>query len=501
MAIFEGSDIGFGRTTVFDSVDRRGKIQSKSWTVVEPIQVKDLVAHIEGRASVGLSPINSSSLARWGAIDVDIYKSMDFRDVVPRIAASGFPFVPARSKSGGLHLFLFLEDWVPAGQLLEYLSRAAACLGLGSCEIFPKQVEILPGECGNWINLPYFNKASGLRFAFTPTGEAVKTVEEFARLVEASTLSIEAMTSFKFPELKPALEDGPPCLNHIYNMPGGPEEHRNTTLCNTAAYLKRARPETWEKDVWEFNEKFNPPLPEKEVRAIIGSYKKRDYKYQCSTQPLCTYCDVKTCRQQKYGVGDSFQANNKSLTVVLTTPPIWYLDVPVRDGKTQRISLTTEELQNPRLFQKRCMETIFTAPEIMKQAEWAEIINQWMSHLTKIEMPPEASPEFQLIEHLDEWLTTRATDESIENLARGIPFKDENEYLFRMADFERYLSTIRFLALKRNQVFDVIKNRLNARKGFAKILNKGTNYWAVTATFQERDPLSTGGSVGKEEPF
>jgi len=54
-----------------------------------------------------------------------------------------------------LHLFLFLSEPCPAAQVQEALRQAAAAIGIGGSEIFPKQVSLDPASVGNWIAMPY----------------------------------------------------------------------------------------------------------------------------------------------------------------------------------------------------------------------------------------------------------------------------------------------------------------------------------------------------------
>ena len=56
----------------------------------------------------------------------------------------------------------------------------AKSLGHEGCEIFPKQTEILVerGDTGNFLNLPYYNGTSGLRYALDDNGKAA-SLESF----------------------------------------------------------------------------------------------------------------------------------------------------------------------------------------------------------------------------------------------------------------------------------------------------------------------------------
>ncbi|MDV7401895.1 hypothetical protein RZS08_61310, partial [Arthrospira platensis SPKY1] len=108
-------------------------------------------------------------MVKFGAIDVDTYSGIDLAELAIQIASQKLPLVLCRSKSGGPHIYLFVTDWVPAQLMIQKLDSLAGALGFGTSEIFPKQVSIstqneAAPDYGNWINMPYFKGAQGLRY-------------------------------------------------------------------------------------------------------------------------------------------------------------------------------------------------------------------------------------------------------------------------------------------------------------------------------------------------
>ena len=69
--------------------------------------------HVEGKRPLGIIPIREDSTCSWGSIDIDEY-DVDALAVVKKIEQMKLPLVPCRSKSGGLHLFLFVTEPVAA---------------------------------------------------------------------------------------------------------------------------------------------------------------------------------------------------------------------------------------------------------------------------------------------------------------------------------------------------------------------------------------------------
>ncbi len=70
--------------------------------------------------------------------------------------------IPIESKSGGLHVYVFTKEKVPASLIREFLSNLLFLFGLPSkTEIFPKQTTLGKNQngertSGSFINLPYF---------------------------------------------------------------------------------------------------------------------------------------------------------------------------------------------------------------------------------------------------------------------------------------------------------------------------------------------------------
>lgn len=492
MMLFQGSDLAHGRTETSDTVNSKGKRESRSWTEKRPAAEPDFEAHIEGIRGLGMPPLNSKSEVRWGAIDVDIYKDFSLESLNKRIQDEKLPLVLCRSKSGGPHLFLFCKEWVPSTLMLEKLDMLAGYLGLGTSEIFPKQVTVGSGnnsapDFGNWINLPYFGGIKFFRYALNEKSEAIQTVSEFVAYANSKALSKDELEAVRLqtPILFP---DGPPCLNHIFAL--GVQDFRNVTLCNVAVYLKMAAPDNWKDRLEEINRQLKDPLPAAEVEAIKVSYSKKEYRYQCAKQPLCAHCSSSECKTRKFGIGGKeLLPIGRSLSMIRTSPPIWYLDLTMPDGAKKRMCLTTEELQNPRGFQRRCMETLQQMPPLLKAEEWQEVISNLMTHCSIIDVPPEMNPEGQFKDLLDGFLENQSKHGTYEDLLRGFVYKNETTYNFRLRDLMEYVSKAKFTLLKQNEINACLRD-MGAQKDFKVIANRGVNFWVLPASSVETPVLT-----------
>lgn len=241
--------------------------------------------HLEGKSGLGIIPINEENQVRWGAIDIDTY-SLDIPELVKKIDSYKLPLVVCRSKSGGAHVFCFVDDFIPAGDMQDKLRELAAGLGYGGVEIFPKQREVLVdrGDIGSWLNMPYFEGEDSVRYGHNPNGVAL-TPEEFVVFVRSQTITHDQLLELSVPEVDD-IKGGPPCLKILLKQ-GFPEGTRNNGLFNVGVYLKQATPDKWENQIEEYNRKYvTPPLPAQEVLTLISTLKKKEYNYKCNDEPI-----------------------------------------------------------------------------------------------------------------------------------------------------------------------------------------------------------------------
>lgn len=488
-ALFEGSDLAYGSTEVTGKVNASGKREARCVVIRKPPGTIQWDAHLMGAVGLGIFPIRSDNSVRFGAIDVDIYQGLDLAKMNTRIQEHKIPMILCRSKSGGPHLFMFFKEPVPAKIVVEKLDAIAGFMGFGKSEIFPKQTTISGNDVGNFINMPYYGGVNFMRYAFDAEGKAISTIAGFSAYCDSRAMTKAETEAYTAPIESGALPDGPPCLNRI--IATGRGEMRNIVLSNIAVYCKKAFPDTWETELDRYNQKFPEPLGSKEVEAIKKSYQKKDYRYQCSVDPLKSFCNSTACRKCKFGVGrQDLMPAQRSLTKINTSPPVWYLDVihTGKDGKDEpkRMCLTTEELQNPRLFQRKCMDTIQEMPPLLKPEDWQPKIALLMEHCNVIDLPEELSPAGQFKELVQEFIFNRASAEGWEDLLRGLPHRNNLGYHFRPKDLWKFITNQRFVLLKQNEMLAILRNDLKSERGFRPIKGTGVNY--MTVKFPEPIP-------------
>ena len=290
-SIFEGLDIAYGQHQPGGS-RADGKQQGKSYMVTKEVTDELWENHLKGKGpSLGIIPIRADNTTKWGCIDIDTYP-LDHRALINKIRKLDLPLVYCKSKSGGAHLFLFMQQSIASKLVRSKLTDIAATIGQSDSEVFPKQsgIQIEKGDLGNFLNLPYFNSDKSVRYAIKDDATAA-TLDEFFEMYEKYAIKDIDKTGTQSP--KEVIKDGPPCLQALCSQ-GFPAGTRNNGLFNIGVYLKKFDPDNWEKLLEEHNQTFmKPPLDHREVANVVKALDKKGYMYKCKDQPIVSYCNVK----------------------------------------------------------------------------------------------------------------------------------------------------------------------------------------------------------------
>jgi hypothetical protein len=481
--------------------------------------------HLKGERPLGVVPIRDDSTCLWGSIDIDKY-NIDLLEVIARVEAMKLPLVPCRSKSGGLHLFIFCSEPVPAGVLQLALRNLAAVLGFADSEIFPKQTQILKdqGDSGNWMVMPYFGDTFGnklhYQYGLKKTG-AEMTLGEFltyaekhkvteAQVVEMRQNNVhpeEATKKGKAPRATKPFSDGPPCLQFMCEA-GFPEGGRNNAMMHVGIYLKKAFPSNWKEKLMEHNHKYvTPPLPTDEIQQIQQQLEKKDYEYLCKHAPMSNHCDSVTCRTRRYGVGNDAFPEIAAIRKLLTEPAVWFIDV-MSSGGSITLRLSTEQLQFFTRFQGACLEHSTIVHRDTPQKLWTAILQEAMEKVELIDAPPDLGPGGRFRELMQTFLTNRTKGTRKEDLLRGAPWEDEEEgrYYFTLASLQKYLEREGAKDfVKRSEVTHRIRQMHGSEDPkfnphvFFNIKGHGVNAWWVPSGVIEKEPELDAPEVPREE--
>jgi hypothetical protein len=524
MALFVGNDTHHG-THGDPSPDPNGGtkwvIRPTAKTIKTGPSQKDWEDHISGKRPLGVVPITNENKASWGSIDHDVYDE-DLTAVIAKIEKAKLPLVPCRSKSGGLHLFMFATEPVDARRMQDALREMAASLGLGGSEIFPKQATLLADrrDQGSWMIMPYFGGDYGgklqMQHGLKKNG-AEQTLNEFVRFAEKmrqspdeiELLTIQSVAAPKKGKSKKAprkgvadddtveFGDGPPCLVHLTANGGVPSGGQNSALFHMGVYYKKKYPDDWQKHLEIANHKFlAPPGSTAGLDSVVKSLGRRDYQYKCKDQPMASHCDAILCRRKRFGVGGGGVAPViTSMQKLDSDPPVWFIDV-----EGAKIECGTEDLQRWDRFQRHLMNKLNNPFGVIPQAAWFAIVQDAMSKMTEtIEVSPDSGFKGQFLELVETYLTNRQRGQKKEDLLSGRPWEDEDtgRHYFKLQNLEKFLKREGMRDITRGQIVSRIIE-LEGGHAYFKVKGLGRNFhWIPSSKLLETpeiDPPETHGS-------
>ncbi|HEY7824846.1 MAG TPA: hypothetical protein VIG24_18550 [Acidimicrobiia bacterium] len=380
--LFRGFSGRYGRYDLAGKTSAKGKQEGSARTVDEPISLAAYQGHVDGMVGIGVIPLNEDNRVNFAAIDIDVYdpdarekKKLTHEDVA--LALQDSPLIVTRSKSNGVHVWLFSAEGVSASLATDYLQAMAARLGVAGTEVFPKQTERATTEdVGNWINLPYFG---GERTAVIPVKDGSVTsyiepdIAQFLDIAEQAAATVTddwLVDNTSLPESQrdghaPAQElwfDGPPCLQALiaghperrdkiekafsrgeitqdqkdkqlaFTKPQLTEGARDVTFFNAGIYLRRrmnpedpdsALDEADKKELLRQLEKVHMKWMldvgdregiERDLPRIAKQAAKGKWGYACTKEPLKSFCNRRLCFKRKFGIGTALNDASFEIT-------------------------------------------------------------------------------------------------------------------------------------------------------------------------------------------
>lgn len=473
--IFQGLDIAYGEYYLEGDKDQKtGKEKGRAITKRAPLTQELFQKHLNGEINLGVIPIRQDNTCIWGCIDVDKY-DINTKVLIETIRKKKYPLVPYRSKSGGVHLFLHTKEPVQASDMIDKLSLLSTDLGLSSCEIFPKQRQIMvhKNDLGNWLNIPYQRAARTTRYALYDNGAGIPLIDWYS-YIDKFRLTKEQFFAIKVDDSS-VVEEGfdqyPPCLQAIIRN-GCDGGFRNNALTAFATLAKKKNPDGWQKEVWDRNDQFYEQLPPHEVQAVIKSYEKKDYAYKCSDKPMKDHCNAGLCRTLKFGIDNSaYMPKVDSFQRLKTNPPIYFLTI---DKKT--IELTGKECNQQQLFSEALFDQGDMVWQKLKDKEFRVFLNQLKGMQQDIEgydEDKEAQEEFAdlMIQFTQE--TQQADNPS--QVEADMWFLHDSNIVFKYKTFERFIRKTD-KSVKKFEIINLLKKNGSIKKEYYDKL-KLKNIW------------------------
>jgi len=427
------------------------------WTHRE-LTNQDYLDHLTGRQSIGVQPCDDQGMARFGAIDIDdkqhSYSNFPYKKYLDIIAENKLPLVPVKSKSGGLHLYLFLKEPAKAVFIRGFLEKLLFTLKLPTnIEIYPKQTELGQDPEGNYvngqfINLPYYNKTERVGFNLDGT---TFNFDQFAEVIKANTYSSDDLEEFAIEHTKKILigggeefNDGPPCLAILTK--DKLTDGRDRFLYNYAVFAKKKYPDDWEKMVIAAPNKYfksdaNGVLDwsEEKTKKKLKSWARNIKGYTCNEDPIQPVCMKAVCRNKKFGYLSYNRRTFPPLSGLqkITYPePEYTFNVTLDDGQTTKEVRAKNikqiiEIENIRAIIGAAADKV---PPKIKQDEFQDILDNLFPPKIITSPPKGTTPDELLHEYLLQYLNGPKA-ETFAAFKTGAVFIENNQAFFVYSSF------------------------------------------------------------------
>lgn len=519
MKLFSGLHRAFGQYDLSDTAEQEGgKRKGKAQTMRADVMPEHYRKHLLGEKpddAIGIIPIQDDNSVEFGAIDVDEYlkpkqaqetdedfeaRKKEFERefygrIITIIRDNNLPVNPCRSKSGGVHLFVFCDRPMPASMVKRKLEDLAAQIGYPESEVFPKQNNISKDGVGNWINLPFFRHEDTDRYGWdVSTGEPIMDLVQWLSYAESRKLTPQHFNTIAVKQLPPGeaegasfarvLSDGPPCLQKLLER-GIPEGKRNIVAYNVGVYLHKKHgsddPAITDEMIEIQQKHFNPALPDHEVQYVLNNVAQAEQKrYQCQTQPLLGNCNRTLCMRRTYGAHDNdFTYDFGTLWHVIPVSKtsgreLWEesnyrLQFTLND-EDHEFEISPEDLLKFNTIRTQALYRGVMIPH-MDAEDWHDLIREKMRNKQRDMIPEEVTAIGELRLLIEDFfeMYANATEKRLISTVKAWHNIDEGEYWVLPSTIPAFLKRRRFTALSGNRLLTTLKTHFGMTQGKRRI--------------------------------
>ena len=376
--------------------------------------------HLEGTQSIGVQPCNENGQARFGVIDIDPsdYGDFDRKFFIDTLQTYNLPLIPVLSKSGGLHLYMFIDKFIDASLIKSFLSNLLPIFKLKpDTEIFPKQTQLTKdsetGQLrpGQFINLPYFGEE---RKAVNIDGKTF-TLDQFMQVISANLVTKERLTEITEGIENKSMEgvdeefiEGPPCLAAISKLAKNPDfDGKDRFMYNYHVMVKMKYQDNWQQRVMNAPVKYFAGVhanawDQKFLNQKVKSWNRSSKGYTCTQSPLSEHCKKGICVKKKFGVLAGSKGSYPLLTnlkkIDLDPEPEYEFDVTKPDGiKTATVHCrSVEHLNDQRKRRNAISKAAGFFPPLIKGDEEQAVMDALYSTQKVVHPPIGTSPKEKL---------------------------------------------------------------------------------------------------------
>ena len=421
--------------------------------------------HLEGAKGLGICPINESNKCKFGVIDIDDY-SANYSRLVDTIYEYSLPIFPFRTKSGGMHLYVFFKKEVAAKSVVESLESVCSYLGLKETfvsrgktkvEIIPKQVRLAAGGHGATITLPYFRCHKPKSYLYGQNMSEIG-IEGAIKAIRTGATSIEEMDD----ALKSLpYSDAPKCIQTILLGPSLEKDSgRNNFLFSCAVYLKKKHGDGFFDKLQELNNTLIDPLDEVSLKKTAESVRANEYNYKCKDVPCEQFCDRAVCSKREFGVGKEkghfTGLDYGTLTRYKSEEPYYVWELRRQDDTNPYKKITFKsaaQLMDQKYFASVCIDQLSFAPTTMDNFRWTKVLNTCLEKVVEqeIKMSTDTSSMAEIKNAFYEYLSQKKTRRDMPyQIKLGLVHCVDDRLYFTHKGFQDYLEVAKLRLVQSN---------------------------------------------------
>ena len=433
--------------------------------------------HVNGIQSIGIVPIREDSTVSFGVIDVDQIKSEEeANEVLDKMRGWNLPLVPFRSKSGGVHAYLFIDGSAPAKEIKRRLTALSLKLGRpkNTIDIFPVQTKLNSDGTGNQINTPYFNHTDEETKRWAIRNYNIKDLiplEEFLKM-KITRVTLKELESIGIKKVS----DYPPCMDYYFENKVH-EGERDKALLQFGCVARKMHGNDEDKIREEMDnfvtkffaseEGFDKNQFAKKVSQVMKTRDEADRKDEndiyyvrnnCRQIADLGRCDKVACRTRKFGLVEK-SVMVTDYRMIMTNPRRHLLTMVNEQGDEVIISMTTDQLWTQNQIAKRCWEEQIKWTWI-EPDEFQEMKDNWFKDMKVIDSYNEGEErlsEFSTILH--SFIDEKKGANDITQIDYGYVYRCDKlkRYFWNATSFKHYAKS------KYNKSYEVTLGEMLAR--------------------------------------
>jgi len=476
LKLFDGDLSKHLVTSLTGEVSESNKREADTFTNYEIVNEELWKNHLAGKKRIGVFPIKDKKV-KWGCIDIDPrnyadYSSKKYLDIIKKY---NLPLIAIKSKSGGLHLFLFFKDWTDREKASEILDTWNNKY-FGSAEVFPTQ--------DKGVNMPYFKMDATLEHAFDENGNGL-LIGAFIELAKTKLCTYDNLKNIKVdsPEDESLYSEYPPCVQNLMREKWS-GNHRNDMLFNVAVLKykehdgKISKVDMRSHLIEKNKEYFTNPMPDNEVEATVlkSISKPQDYFYKCPPRynGLVPICDKEQCKLRKLGLNQQAPDIINEFESVEFTQDLKGMLYSFK-FRGQQITVSPEDMVDEKSWKKKLLNYKIYWMNLPRPRSGPNPFELMMRSLVEMasentSMLFEDTVEEQQYKILKEFFENHIEEDSLEKLNDGyVHIDDTNHCYFKKSTLQDFLDrrkkifnstqeAMRFLKCERLDYFEGIKN-------------------------------------------